>query len=488
MLRPVRLACQSLSRATPTQRRGPHGNNVLTTAQESVRRSVVSAPQLPPRVPEEFFLPPNSNHCRLCGEVQLRGVPHTGSSVHQLLESITWLLVTRAKRHPSGAVGVAPEASRVFFLEEAQRWERVLRHFCCFPLTQHMSAFSGGEATEEISAESYLSDVASESLWRHLVQRKASLLRDKLHVLMELGVLNVTAPRGGKTDTGMFQRDAGFQRLECIGDHNWGHSVCHRLIVLFPEVNWRTLSNVFVVDALRTVLESNNHLDYVFTVLQLDDLLGSCESQGKSTKFKADVVEAIAGELHVALWSLEPYDTDGISTRPSLHGVPATPPLAIFVRSCLNELLDTIFYSFIAKYNVQLVRTVVALSRREEYIMDSSSSPFYALRGSRRRRLGTTGSPRWILPSHPRLHQELQPRGGRPITHVTFSCAKPPASLAAIDAGYEKGAVPTDGLLQEVERPMKAAAERHITRLIARELIDRCGVLDCFYGTVVKDG
>ncbi|RNE99403.1 RNA editing complex protein [Trypanosoma rangeli] len=487
MLRPVRLARQSVFRAVPTRRKGIR-DNIFTATNEGMSCDAVSAPQPTMRITEEFFLSPNFNHCRLCGEVRSCGVSHRGSVAHQLVESIMWLLIARARRHPSGAVGVAPEAARAFFIEETQRWEQVLRHSCCLPLKRRKAAVCGWEENNEFLAAKLLTEIAPENLWRNVVERKASQLRDKLQVLMQLGVLSVVTPRGGKTDTGTFQRDAGFQRMECIGDHNWGHSVCHRLIVLYPEVKWRTLSNVFVVDALRTVLESNQHLDYVFTALQLDDMLGSCESQRKSTKFKADVVEAIAGELHVSLWSLEPYDMDGINTRFSLHGVPITPSLAIFVRSCLNELVDIIFYCYMARYNAPLVRTTVELLRREEYLMDSSSSPFYALRGSRRWRLSTTGSPHWILPPPLPLQREPRPRGGHPNTHVASSWANASVSLTAPDPGSKKEAVPTDGLLRETKRPVKVPAERHITRIAVRELIDNCGALDFLSSTQLKGG
>ncbi|EKF38486.1 hypothetical protein MOQ_001306 [Trypanosoma cruzi marinkellei] len=474
MLQSVRLVRPPLFRVVPMRLKGTQGIVSTATSHEKMGHSLVSTPQPTFRMPEEFFLPHNSNHCRLCGEVQFRGVTHLGSVLHQSVESIMWLLVARAKRHPSGAVGVSPEASRAFFLEETRRWEKVLRHSSCFPLAPHMHEFGETETGNEYVTVKSSPEMAPENLWRHVMRRKASQLREKLHVLMDLGLLKLTTPRGDKTDPNTFYRDAGFQRMECIGDHNWGHSICHRLVVLFPEVNWRTLTNTSVVDALRTVLESNQHLDYVFTALRLDEILKNCGTQKISTKLKADVIEAIAGELHVALWSLEPYDTDGISTRFSMHGTPVAPSLAIFVRICLNELMDIIFYCHMARYNVPLVRAVVELCRRETYLMDWLSSPYYALSKSRRWRSSTTGRPRWILPSSPPLHHAPQPPCYGANTHIPISWAFLSVQRTTPDDMSDTETVITDGLLQETKRPVTAAVEGKITRLTARELMDTC--------------
>ncbi|EAN86779.1 putative RNA processing endonuclease 1 [Trypanosoma cruzi] len=474
MLQSVRRVHPSLFFVVPMRLKGTQGIVSTATSHGKMSHSLVSAPQPTSRMPEEFFLPPNSNRCRLCGEVQFRGLTHTGSVLHQSVESIMWLLVARAKRHPSGAVGVSPEASSAFFLEETRRWERVLGHSSCFTLVPHMQEFGETETGNEYVTAKCSPDMAPENLWRHLMGRKASQLREKLHALMELGLLKLTTPNEDKTDPNKFYRDAGFQRMECIGDHNWGHSVCHRLVVLFPEVNWRTLTNTSVVDALRTVLESNQHLDYVFTALRLDEILRNCGTQKISTKLKADVIEAIAGELHVALWSLEPYDTDGISTRFSMHGATVAPSLAFFVRVCLNELMDIILYCHMAKYNVPLVRAVVELCRREAYLMDWLSSPYYALSKSRRWRSSTNGRPRWILPSPPPLHNEPQPQCCGANTHIAISWAYAPVPVTTPDEIYDTETVLTDGLLQETKRPLTAAVERHNTWLAARELMDTC--------------
>ncbi|KEG13120.1 RNA editing complex protein [Trypanosoma grayi] len=453
-------------------------------------RNGIPVPQFAARDFDEFFFSSSdAKECRLCGGVTMRGSAHAGLPLHQTLETIMWLLLQRAKKHASGAVGVSPEAARSFFLDELRRSEQALRGggcSCSEDSSRRRSFTSHPEVSDE--CDKVLSDqhgvstkipcsVATESFWGHVVGLRASRLRDKLHVLTQLGVLGLAAPRGGGADSHGFQRDAGFQRLECIGDHNWGHTICHRLLLLFPEVDWRTPPNISAIDAFRTVLESNQHLDAVYTALRLDDIVRSTEAKAaRSTKFKADVVEAIAGELHVALWSLQPYDTDGITARPSIHGIPFTPPLASIVQNCLHELYDLVVLCFIAKYNAPLVRAVVELSRRDQYMMDSSSS-FYALRRTRRRRF-SNGSTRWTLPSSPPLDGGPQQRQYRPVDAGMHT--SPPwtaVSYAALLDSEEGSSTAVDSKLHEAKMRAVGAAACQTTRVAVWELTERCGFL-----------
>ncbi|EAN79802.1 Mitochondrial RNA processing endonuclease 1 (mRPN1) [Trypanosoma equiperdum] len=346
-----------------------------------------------------------SNCCRLCGEVSQTILSHTGSQAHVTVEALMWLLFQRARQYKDGAVGVSPTAARNFFVEEARRWEGILQ---CSLVNQRSSSLhaiteDGSPCLEESAV--YHGDPAT--LWKEVAEKSALRLQSQIRVLGKLGVLNVVDSLFTTASSGGLQRDAAFQRMECIGDHNWGHSVCRRIVLLFPEVNWRANSNVLVMDALRTVLECNQHLVHVFTLLQLSDKLGGRDVKEKSVKFKADIVEAIIGELHVALWSLQSSTNDGFTSIPSIHGAPYTIPLVSMVEECLDGIVGLVILALMARYAASLVPAVVDLVRREKYLLDVSC-PFYTLRKRRERFRQDEHAMRWLLPPHPPLQQQRQ--------------------------------------------------------------------------------
>ncbi|ORC89795.1 RNA editing complex protein [Trypanosoma theileri] len=474
---PTRVKCQ------PIPFGWKKGNSVISPL-ETVKSTLSLSIHMKSTQLEEFFFPStNSTHCRLCGGVGARGMAHRGIVQHQAVEAILWILVERAKKHTSGAVGVSLKAAHDFFSDEAKRWERRLSGFSCSSSSSssylhhyhhhHHYYMQGENDDDEISSlDDLYHNIPLEKIWCSVVDRRASHLRKKLSILKELGMLGVA------TSSDLFsvvndtvQRDAGFQRMECIGDHNWGHSICHRWILLFPEVNWRTLSNTFAMDALRTTLESNQHLEYVFTVLGLDAFVGGVNKmQGKSTKFKADIVEAIAGELHVALWSLEPYDRDGITARPSMHGVPYTNTLASMVRDCLYELFNLVLFCFLSKHHLSLVQAVMEFTRREQYIMDVSS-PFYTLSSVRRRRMDTNHKKLWTLPSLPLLSQTPQREKREKGKHYIN------ISLLELINLPEDSSFVNDDLLHKRSRPKRDNVHPQLSKLALRELADNYGDL-----------
>nr|CCC95435.1 unnamed protein product [Trypanosoma congolense IL3000] len=364
-----------------------------------------------------------------------------------------WLLFHKAKKHVSGAVGVSPCAANSFFTGEVKRWEKTLQltSYSGRPLSHTTLTGRGGFEEPFSSLGTVTQDrnyplkegnsrcMAPGLRWHKAAREAAERLRNQIYTLNKLGILNVVDPllrAGGPSGV---CRDPAFQRMECIGDHNWGHSICHRILLLFPEVNWRMQSNILAMHALRSMLESNQHLSDVFTLLQLRNPSRGTVDKEKSVKFKADVVEAIAGELRVALWSLQPTASDGITARPSLHGVPYTPILVSMIEESLDALIGLVILAFMSKWGTTVAAAVIELIRREQYVLHTSNI-HYKLHGRPARRSQRGQATCCVLPQPPPLLHEkraLPLEQGRPETPVRKWI---PSDLSSEDAGKVRSA------------------------------------------------
>ncbi|CCD18085.1 hypothetical protein, conserved [Trypanosoma vivax Y486] len=438
-------------------------------------------------VAEDFFFCKVSEHghwCRLCGKVPCRGAAHTTSPMHIALESIMSLLLNKALQFPHGPVGLSSEAAYRFFSQESLRWERSL-----FAVREEGLSAGSGMSSIDKSAEreevacvekSHLNLYQPAAPWRQLVERRAARLFGEVRLLSRLGVLGTADILFDSKECGGPQRDGRFQRMECIGDHNWGHSTCHRLIVLFPEVQWRSVEGVFIMDTLRTVLESNHHLHYVFTQLLMADCNQTVETHTMSAKFKAVVVEAIAGELHVALWSLQSPLRDGITRFSSLHGVPFTPIVASMVQRCLDDLMDLVVFSFVGRYSSALTDAVMALAHREQYAQGVFSPPL-TVQKKRRKPIYSNGLLRWMLPPLPSLSQRdkgcktSETRDTR--TSATLNKVNAPCPLSIWPFASDS----LDAVVSPIAEPLQRCRSQYLNASNCEALVDGLRQIMSFY-------
>ncbi|EPY22075.1 RNA editing complex protein MP67 [Strigomonas culicis] len=96
-----------------------------------------------------------------------------------------------------------------------------------------------------------------------------------------------------------FRRSSTFERLELIGDNVFKTMVPNRLQLLFPPVEGGVSSKLAL---LQQLLDSNAGLIAIYDLLQLNDIIGMTLPNSKS---KADVVEALIGELQTFVWAGE---------------------------------------------------------------------------------------------------------------------------------------------------------------------------------------
>jgi hypothetical protein len=169
-------------------------------------------------------------------------------------------------------------------------------------------------------------------------------------------------------------RDVAFERVECIGDNTWGSKVAGRMILLFPHMHQHWFGGRLAggFNVLRDVTEANLNLERVYNLLQLDTLLPT-KLQDKKSKFRADVVEAILGELHIALWSLEPGSTSEAAFT-DINGL-GTGSASLFtvIQHALNELFDIIALSMLLEYSgrvLAILREAITVGRFFRMIPD----------------------------------------------------------------------------------------------------------------------
>jgi hypothetical protein len=188
------------------------------------------------------------------------------------------------------------------------------------------------------------------------MEERCARLRQYLTFLRDIGIVPIALYQPTEEAAGS-NRGAPFQRLECIGDHNWGSAMARRIRLVFPHIDWmsRDMSGLF--DTLRGAVESNSMLEHTCDVIGLQHLL-PISLQSSSMKFKADLVEGLLGELYLAYWSCCPASMNDGRTRyvdvaSGDGGVRA--PLSSVISHVVNEILDVIVVATLSRNLVRIV-------------------------------------------------------------------------------------------------------------------------------------
>lgn len=174
------------------------------------------------------------------------------------------------------------------------------------------------------------------------LEQRASQLSQLLLTLRDMNIIDIAlAVRSAEPSSTRSRRRMSFERIEYIGDNSWGTNISSRMMLLFPNEQWQYSERCFSFNCFRDACEMNIMLNAVFDALHLRRLLAGVSQESlDSGKSKADVVEAILGELHLETFGRQPAMYDD-SPFIEVSGVYSGRVCAL-VEHCLTEMYDLI--------------------------------------------------------------------------------------------------------------------------------------------------
>lgn len=198
-------------------------------------------------------------------------------------------------------------------------------------------------------------------------EERAAALLPHLKLLREMKVLDIclagVAQQNDTVDIVHSRRRVAFERVEYIGDCAWGNHVANRLMILYPNEQWLYSERVYNFNCMRDAVEMNITLELLFDSLHLTDLLPSrCVEHVGSGKIKADVVEAVLGELHCNVWGLQPEIVDD-APFVEVNGEREDSLLAL-VQHCLTEMYDLLVLGYARELSWNAIPIAKSLAAR----------------------------------------------------------------------------------------------------------------------------
>ena len=141
-----------------------------------------------------------------------------------------------------------------------------------------------------------------------------------------------------------------------------------RIILLFPERQWLQSQCSTSFNALRDVMEMNTHLEEVYDLLHLTELFpASVRDKIGTGKVKADVLEAIMGELHTHLWSYEP---ELYTKVPFVELHCCAVPLATLIEHVMTEVFDIIVLSLLEGFLPEIIPLAAQLVAQYRWMIN----------------------------------------------------------------------------------------------------------------------
>lgn len=194
-----------------------------------------------------------------------------------------------------------------------------------------------------------------------LAQRGEQLL-GLLQLLTDVGVIDIAYAAVGSDDptqqTVMHRRRVAMERTEIIGDNSWGHHMSHRMMALFPDRQFLYSQFAYSYNCFRDACEMNVTLEWIYDVLQISMLFPvSVRERIGNGKVKADILEAILGELHLNLFGFIPQIHD-VMPFVEVNGC-GERLLSSIIEHVMTEIFDMIILHFVG----ELLGTAIPLAK-----------------------------------------------------------------------------------------------------------------------------